>query len=154
MAHFNIGVAIARSGESDRAILAFQTAMLLKHNYKVIFITRPIEEVVVSQRAMVNRLATKSAELDAEQLERGLRGHRNETLNRLKSTPHMELIEVDYPALVRDPHSVVPRITEFLGKERIPHPEKMAAVIDASLYRQKSCVLSERHRLGHSCDEV
>ena len=145
---------MARSGELDRAILAFQTAMLLNHNYKVIFMTRPIKEVVVLQRAMVNRLATKGAELDAEQLERGLRGHRNETLNRLKSTPYMELIEVDYPALVRDPHSVVPRITEFLGKERTPDPEKMAAVIDASLYRQKSGVLSERHRLGHSGDEV
>jgi hypothetical protein len=27
MAHFNIGVAMARSGESDRSILAFETAL-------------------------------------------------------------------------------------------------------------------------------
>src|SRR6266446_9760771 len=128
--------------------------MPLKHNYKVIFMTRPIEEVVVSQRAMVNRLATKGAELDTKQLECGLRGHCDETLNWVKSTPHMEFIEVAYPTLVRDPHSVVPRVSEFVGKERIPHPEKMAAVTHGSLYRQKSGVLSERHRLGHSGDEV
>jgi predicted AlkP superfamily phosphohydrolase/phosphomutase/tetratricopeptide (TPR) repeat protein len=130
--------------------------MPLKHNYKVIFMTRPIEEVVVSQRAMVNRLATEGAELDTEQLERGLRGHRNETLNWLKSTPHMEFIEVDYPTLVRDSHSVVSRVSEFLGKERIPYPEKMAAVVDASLHRQKSSALSERHSAspGHSEDKV
>jgi len=32
MAHFNIGVAMARSGESDRAILAFQTALRFQPN--------------------------------------------------------------------------------------------------------------------------
>ena len=32
MAHFNIGVAMARSGESDRAILAFETALRFHSN--------------------------------------------------------------------------------------------------------------------------
>jgi len=75
--------------------------MPLKHSYKVIFMTRPIEEVVVSQSAMVKRLETKAAELDSTQLKRGLRGHRDEILSWLKSTPHMEFIEIDYPTLVR-----------------------------------------------------
>lgn len=32
MAHFNIGVAMSRSGESDRAILAFETALRFHSN--------------------------------------------------------------------------------------------------------------------------
>jgi len=112
--------------------------MPLKHNYKVIFMTRPIEEVVRSQRAMIDRRATKTAELDSAQVKRGLRAHRDETLNWLKSTPHMQFIEIDYPALVREPLSQISRLIDFLGTNRLPDSEHMAAVVDASLYRRKA----------------
>ena len=45
---------------------------------KSFFMTRPIQEVVDSQRKMINRLATKGAELEIEQLQRSLTAHRNE----------------------------------------------------------------------------
>ena len=51
-------------------------AMPPQHQYKVIFMTRPIAEVVASQQAMTTRLGTKGANLDLEELERGLRAHR------------------------------------------------------------------------------
>ena len=44
-------------GRAIKCISMLLQKMPLKHNYKVIFMTRPIEEVVVSQNAMVNRLA-------------------------------------------------------------------------------------------------
>jgi predicted AlkP superfamily phosphohydrolase/phosphomutase/tetratricopeptide (TPR) repeat protein len=125
-------------GSAIKCISMLLQRMPLKHNYKVIFMTRPIEEVVVSQRAMVNRLATQGAELDIEQLHRGLRGHRNETLNWLKSMPHMEFIEIDYPTLVKDPRPVIDRVVEFLGADRLPNSAEMAKVIDPSLHRKKS----------------
>ncbi len=124
-------------GRAIKCISMLLQKMPLKHNYKVIFMTRPIEEVVASQRKMVDRLATKGAELDLEQLQRGLTAHRNETLNWLKNAPTCEFIEVDYPTLVRDPESVVRRLVEFLGAERLPASENMAAAVDASLYRRK-----------------
>jgi len=124
-------------GQAIKCVSMLLQQMPLKHNYKVIFMTRPIEEVVVSQSAMVNRLATKGAELDAEQLQRGLPAHRNEICNWLKRVPHMEFIEVDYPALVRNPQSVIASLVEFLGADRLPTAEKMAAVVDATLYRRK-----------------
>src|SRR5947208_7465927 len=111
--------------------------MPLKHSYKVIFMTRPIEEVVVSQSAMVKRLETKAAELDSAQLKRGLRGHRDEILSWLKSTPHMELIEIDYPTLVREPLPQISRLIDFLGEDRLPSSEQMAMLVDPLLYRRK-----------------
>ena len=87
------------------------------HHYKVIFMTRPIEEVIASQEKMKTRLGTTGATLEPEQLERGLRAHREETLKWLKQAPHIEVLEVEYPALVRDPQSIIPRLIEFLGKE-------------------------------------
>src|SRR5262249_12416728 len=53
----------------------------IKHNYKVIFMTRPIQEVVASQRKMIERMGTEGANLDLEQLERGLVAHRHEISN-------------------------------------------------------------------------
>lgn len=124
-------------GRAIKCISMLLEKVPLKHNYKVIFMTRPVEEVVVSQTAMLNRLATKGADLDTQQLQRGLTAHRNEIRNWLKRAPHMESIEIDYPSLIHDPESVVKRLLDFLGADRLPHSEKMAAVIDPSLYRRK-----------------
>ncbi len=125
-------------GQAIKCISMLLERMPLKHNYKVIFMTRPIEEVVVSQAAMLNRRATKGASLDDDQLERGLTAHRNEIRNWLKRVPHMEFIEIDYPTLVRDPRPMIDRIVEFLGTDRIPDSTEMAKVIDPALHRKKS----------------
>jgi hypothetical protein len=125
-------------GQAIKVISMLLEQVPIKHNYKVIFMTRPIEQVVVSQAAMLNRLATKGAELDQEQLQRGLRGHRNEILNWLKNVPHMEVIEIDYPALVKDPTPQIRRLVEFLGADRLPSSNAMAKVVDPSLHRKKS----------------
>jgi LPS sulfotransferase NodH len=100
--------------------------------------TRAIEEVVASQKKMTDRLGTKGADLDPEQLQRGLTAHRNEIIRWLQNVPHMEFIEVDYPALIRDPGATIARMVNFLGEERLPSHEKMKAVVDPSLYRRKS----------------
>ena len=107
------------------------------HHYKVIFMTRPIEEVIASQEKMKTRLGTAGATLEPEQLERGLRAHRDETLKWLKQARHIDVMEVEYPALVCDPQSMVPHLIEFLGKDRLTSAENMAGVVDPALYRRK-----------------
>ena len=87
---------------------------------------------------MAQRLGTRAAELDSTQLERGLRAHREETLRWLKSIPHMEFIEIDYPTLIREPLPQISRLIDFLGKERLPSFEHMATVVDPSLYRNRA----------------
>jgi len=83
-----------------------------------------IEEVVRLQRAMIDKRPTKTAALESAQVKRGLRAHRDEILSWLKSTPHMQFIEIDYPSLVRDPAAAVSRLVEFLGRERLPQRTK------------------------------
>ena len=50
----------------------------------------------------------------------------------------MDLIEIDYPSLVRDPLPQISRLIEFLGAERLPNSAEMAKVIDPSLHRKKT----------------
>src|SRR5262249_26267774 len=125
------------NGCAIKCISMLLPRMPLTHNYKVVFMTRPIEEVVRSQRAMLERRATKTAKVESAQLMRGLRAHRDEVLSWLKFTPHMEVIEVDYPTLVREPLPQISRLIDFLGKDRLANSEQMATVVDSSLYRMR-----------------
>jgi hypothetical protein len=95
-------------GRAIKCISMLLQQMPLKHNYKVIFMTRPIE------------------------------GHRNETLHWLKSVPHMEFIEIDYPTLIRNPEPEISHLVEFLGADRLPNSAEMARVIDPALHRKKA----------------
>jgi len=108
-----------------------------KHQYKVIFMLRPISEVVVSQRAMTTRLGSKGANLEPSQLERGLRAHREEIRKWGKGAQHIEWIEIDYPELVRNPAPVIEKLVEFLGTERLPRANSMVSVVDPALHRRK-----------------
>lgn len=125
-------------GRAIKCVSMLLKDLPLEHDYRIIFMTRPLEEVVESQHAMVQRLGTQGAELAAEELAQGLRQHRDETLYWLKDAPHVQLLRVDYPALVRTPAAELARVAEFLGPERLPHPERMAATVDPQLHRQRS----------------
>jgi predicted AlkP superfamily phosphohydrolase/phosphomutase/tetratricopeptide (TPR) repeat protein len=127
----------AVEGRAIKCISMLLPAMPTRHQYKVIFMLRPITEVVASQQAMTSRLATKAANLEPEQLERGLRAHRQEIRRWGATRPNVEWFEVDYPALVRDSAPTISKLVEFLGRERLPKEHAMVEVIDPSLHRRK-----------------
>lgn len=120
-----------------KAVSALIRQMPPQHDYKVVFMNRPIEEVVKSQEIMVERRGTTGANLESEELERGLESHRNEILNWMAKAPHMQALVIDYPALVKSPDKVLPEIIEFLGEDRLPNAAAMIGVVDQSLYRQR-----------------
>ncbi len=127
----------ARAGHAIKCVSMLLQKMPERHNYKVIFMMRPIEEITRSQHAMVDRLGTSGAALDDEQLQRGLVSHRDEIRHWMQNSRHIEFIEVDYPSLVREPEPTLSPIASFLGL----NPKTtggMSAVIDVSLYRQKA----------------
>jgi tetratricopeptide (TPR) repeat protein len=128
----------AVNGRAIKCITMLLPKLPMKHDYKVLFMARPIEEIFASQDEMVKRLGTKGAQLEPEQLKRGLRGHMAEARAWLRNAPHLKVLEIDYPSLVRDPAPQIERIIEFLGPEDLPQAEKMAEAIDPSLYRKKS----------------
>jgi hypothetical protein len=51
--------------------------------------------------------------------------------------PHVALLEIDYPTLVREPLPQISRLIDFLGTGRLPTSEQMATVVDPSLYRKR-----------------
>src|SRR5438094_1639454 len=180
LAHFNLGVAMARSGENTRAVIAFETAlrfqpeMINAHRYLATIHKNNggDREKAKFYRSEVFRLTrsrgrrSASADSKREKLfdlpEIPKRGERlaillterpdpqpaDETkygktfvlvsgLPRSRTSLMMQFIEIDYPALVRDPQSIVSRLVQFLGAEQLPNETVMTAVVDPSLHRQK-----------------
>ena len=128
----------AVEGRAIKCISMLLPALPGKHQYKVIFMLRPIAEVVASQKAMTTRLGTKGAQLNPAQLERGLRAHRESLRKWAETMPNVDWLEINYPELVGDPAPAIARLVEFLGNERLPNEKEMAAAIDPSLHRRKT----------------
>jgi predicted AlkP superfamily phosphohydrolase/phosphomutase/Tfp pilus assembly protein PilF len=127
----------AVNGKAIKCVSMLLPRMPAKHDYKLIFMRRPIAEVVASQQTMTTRLGTKGADLDSEQLARGLRAHREDVRRWATAVPHVALLEIEYPTLVREPLPQISRLIDFLGKDRLPNSEQMATVVDPSLYRKR-----------------
>ena len=108
-----------------------------QHRYKVIFMNRPVAEVVASQSKMIDRLNTAGAHLSDEQLSYELEMHRLSAIEWLERHPRVDVLVVDYVELISDPEPWIEKVVEFVGAERLPLNDTMKSVIDASLRRNR-----------------
>jgi hypothetical protein len=104
-------------------------------NYRVIFVRRDIEEVLASQKKMLDRRGEK----DETPPER-MRSHFEDDLWRaryqLTHRPCFELLEVHYGAILARPLEGAQQVNAFLGGAL--DVEAMAAVVDPQLYRNRA----------------
>ncbi|MBL9132746.1 MAG: tetratricopeptide repeat protein, partial [Verrucomicrobiaceae bacterium] len=84
---------------------------------KIIFMTRPVQEIVASQWKMLEHKGT-NPKTKREHLEAAQQKHALEILTVLRRHSRVSLLEVDYPSLVRDPQAGASRIADFLGDTR------------------------------------
>lgn len=123
-------------GKVIKVVSMLLPALPRRHRYKVIFMNRPIDEVVASHTKMIHHRGAQGSDLDPQKMMQVLEQHRNAILLRLQTSAPSQLLVVDYPDLVRQPQVWIPRIAEFLG--HVPHPEAMAEVVRPDLYRNRT----------------
>ena len=123
-------------GRVIKVISMLLNKMPKQHDYKVIFMQRSVAEVAASQQKMIDRLGTDGAQLELQELERGLAAHRRATLDWLSTAKHMETLEVKYSELIEGPDAICANLKEFLG-DLLPDSSKMNSAIDRSLYRNR-----------------
>ncbi len=95
---------------------------------KVLFMRRPLSEVIASQNAMLGRV-------DSGDWEAVLRRELGRTLAWLQEQPHLEVLEVSYPDILKNPTVEMARVRDFLEREL--DLEAMVGVVDPELYRQR-----------------
>lgn len=105
------------------------------HEYKVIFMRRDLDEILASQRKMLER---RGEPYDAEG-EAALKARFESHLWRvgylMRTRSHFETLEVGYRDALEHPGEQARRVDRFLGKKL--DVEKMAKVADRSLYRNR-----------------
>lgn len=113
---------------------------LLRHlpadrDYRVIFMRRNTDEILRSQKKMLERKGITTDIPDAvmkAMFERELRNF----YGWLPSQEHIELMNISYNDLLSTPAAVVNRISEFLGGDL--NVQAMTAMINPELYRQRA----------------
>ncbi len=124
-------------GKVTKVISALLPALPPKHKYIIIYMTRPAQEVVASQWLMLQHKGIHS-KTERGHMEQAQQKHSNDMLAILRKHPRISLLEVDYPALVREPEPWTIRIAGFLGEDRLPHRDAMPGVVKQQLHRQRS----------------
>jgi hypothetical protein len=103
-------------------------------SYRVLFMRRDLEEVLASQKVMLQRHGAADGVSEA-QMSALFRAEIDAFYKWLRQQRHIELIDVDYNRMLADPRREITRVNEFLGG--VLNEEAMAGVVDGSLYRNR-----------------
>ena len=105
------------------------------YRYKIIFMRREIAEILASQKQMLIRRGENS-DGDDKQMAEMFQEHLKRVRVWLNNQPNMNVLYVDYNALMGNPDPEIKTVAEFLGlNEKL---DAMLAVPDKKLYRQKA----------------
>ena len=105
------------------------------YKYKIVFMRREIAEILASQKQMLIRRG-ENGDSDDQKMAEQFQEHLKRVRVWLANQPNMEILYVDYNALMANPDPEIKTVAEFLGLS--DHLEAMLAVPDKKLYRQKA----------------
>jgi hypothetical protein len=105
-------------------------------SYRVLFMRRKLEEVLASQRTMLERKAGPGDPTSDGQMETLFRRELQSFYEWVPRQRHIELIDVDYNRVLTDPLTELARVHEFLGGA--VDLATMASVVDSKLYRNRA----------------
>jgi hypothetical protein len=106
------------------------------HEYRVVFMVRKVEEVVASQRKMLDRLGTAPEDDPGDdEMEGVLLRHLDRVLDRCGEREDMELLPVSFNQIFLRARDHADRVSKFLGGGL--DVDAMVAVVDPALYRQR-----------------
>jgi Sulfotransferase domain len=103
-------------------------------SFKVLFMRRKLEEVLASQRVMLDRHGMADS-VNEEQMEALFRSEIDAFYHWADKQSHLELVDVNYNQMQADPKAEVARVNRFLGGAL--DEDAMVAVVDQTLYRNR-----------------
>lgn len=103
--------------------------------YAIVFMRRDLDEVVRSQRVMLERSGKSGAALTPERLMDVYRRQIEQVLGFVSKHPRARVLEVDYRDVVADATGTAARVAAFVGGGL--DVGAMAAAVDSGLYRNR-----------------
>jgi len=125
--------------EAEGKVVKVVSRLLLSlpegHEYRVIFMQRPLPEVLASQEAMMRRRGTAGAGPGNAIMTSAFVRHLREVDAWLDSKKHMRTLRVGYHDVLNDAAGTAGKLAAFLEMEL--DVAEMVRQVDASLYRNR-----------------
>jgi Sulfotransferase domain len=127
-----------RIDEAEGKVVKVISQLLLAvppgRKYKVVFMERPLPEVLASQDEMLKRRG-KTDSVSHDVLTKAFTNHLRDVGEALQKRPEIEVLRIGYRRLLQDPKKHAESIKEFLGLDL--NTGAMAAQVDPALYRNR-----------------
>jgi hypothetical protein len=123
-------------GKVVKVISRLMLSLPTGHEYRIIFMQRPLPEVLASQDQMMRRRGTFKAGANPAIMTGAFEKHLREVYAWLDSRPNVKGLRISYHDVLARPKEMGATIAEFLGASL--DLDAMAQQVDASLYRNRS----------------
>jgi hypothetical protein len=107
----------------------------LNINFKIIFMIRNYDEIIQSQKKMLNEDEKEDSLTKSEMLKKIFDKDIKQAKNWIKKNPDCEALYISYKKLIEHPDSEIKKIAEFL--EIHTELKNAISVVDKNLYRTK-----------------
>jgi malate synthase len=102
--------------------------------YKVVFMRRKLDEILASQKKMLDRRGEEN-ESEDQDMKESFAAHIEEIEAWLRGADHVEVLFVNYNRMLEDPAPQIERLNRFLDAGL--DPARMAEVVEPALYRNR-----------------
>jgi len=106
------------------------------HEYRIIFMQRPLPEVLASQDQMLRRRGTYKEGANPAVIASAFEKHLREVYAWIDSRPYVKALRLPYHEVLSSPKQTGEQLSEFLGTGL--NVDAMAQQVDASLYRNRA----------------
>jgi hypothetical protein len=122
-------------GRAIKVISALLEHLPSEYTYRVIFMHRRMEEILASQRKMLERRGEPASDGNDARLAAAFQKHLARVQAWLAAQPNIALLNVDYNALLSDPIAGSRAVKRFLDDGL--DMQRMVAVVNPDLYRNR-----------------
>lgn len=123
-------------GRAVKVISALLDKLPPGHRYRIVFVERELDEVLASQRRMLDRRGEPTDRVGDDAMAGMFRRHVAAVLARVRERAEMQLLELRHADVLARPAQAAARVDDFLGGGL--DREAMAGAVDASLWRQRT----------------
>jgi sulfotransferase family protein len=123
-------------GKVVKVISQLVLALPEGHEYRVIFMQRPLPEVLASQDQMLKRRGTYKEGANFVVISAAFEKHLRDVYAWLDGKPCVKALRIPYHEVLNKPKEVVEQVVNFLGIKL--NSEAMLQQVDGSLYRNRA----------------
>jgi len=126
------------TGKAVKVISALLYTLPQDYRYKILFMQRHLDEVLASQRTMLHR-GGKPVSPDEAIMAQRFTQHIREVMTWLAQQAHMQVLTVNYNAVLAEPRAQARAVQQFLDRQL--QVDRMVAVVEHQLYRNRAAPL-------------